>query len=432
MATRISTQLLDSITEESIYPVITPQFEEKPSTFNYFMKGEAEDVNSRGTRIPAYLIPSASNGWGAEGGKLPLPVADEDAAMRLRYARYRRAIEISWDALREMEKKGILLKGVMARVTRHSNSAFKSLNRSMFGTGDGTVAIPLSVSSTTVTYAATTAGGYTHGSRKILKNGRYQHIDSTGAILSGGMSGTVSTSTAVSRNGNTTGTATFDQVPNDLTTAIGVGTCRLVYENSYNREIRGFGYHFSNGNEIYQTLSRSDFPDLRATIVAAGGVEITVALFLLLDQEMKFRVEDVEELGEPAYIMNPTQVYGYELLGHSLKRAQMSEKTLDLGYNKREYNGRTFIEDVDCDYDKIFKCYKNSFKKFENRPFGPMKEGSGFWRDVPSFTVGSEDTGSHMERVRGYIGWDGELGCVQPSALGAITGLGFQDMGRSY
>lgn len=429
MATRISTQLLDSLSEESIFPVLVQQHEEKANAFNEFMKGKGEKIGTKGCKITGYFVPSASNGWTEEGGDLPIPAADEDANMRVRYARYRRAIEITWDALEEMEEGKTLLKGVMARVARHSNSAFKELNRQIYGNGDGTVAIPVSSSSTTVTFANSRTAGYTHGSRKILKNGRYQFIDTaTGAILSGGMTGNVATCTAFSRSA---ATATFNQVPNDMATPITNGTCRLVYANSYNLALRGFLYHFSNGNEVYQTLLRSDYTDLRATVVDAGGSEITVALFLLLDKEMTFRVDD-NDAGEGMYFCNPTQSYQYELLGHSAKRFTAKDKTLDLGYSKVAYNDKNFNEDVDCDFDKIYKVYKNAFKKFERTAFGPMKQGSGFWRDVPSFTAGSEDTGTHKERVRGYLGWSGELGCTHPGMLGVIKNLEYQAMGTSY
>jgi hypothetical protein len=428
MGTRITTQFLDAITEKVVLPVIYDQYEQKANTFNVFMKGKGEKVNSRGCGIPGDFVPSASNGWSEEGGDLPIPAADEQAQMLVRYARYRRGLELTWDALKDLEEGKTLMKGVMARVSKHTLSAIKELNRQMYGSGDGTVAIPLSVSSTTVTFAASRTSGYTHGSRKILKNGRYQFIDSTGAILSGGMSGTVCVCSSISRSGNT---ATFNQVPSDLTSAIATGTCRLVYQGSYNLAIRGFLYHFSNGNESYQTLLRSDYNDLRATVVDAGGSEITVALFLLLDKELTFRV-DAEDVGEALYFCNPTQSYMYEQLGHSAKRFTASDKTMDLGYERVAYNGKMFNEDVDCDYDKIYKAYKNVFKKFENRPLGPMREGSGFWRDVPSFAPGSEDTGTHKERVRGYIGWDGELGCTQPGALGVIKNLEYQQMGFGY
>jgi len=232
----------------------------------------------------------------------------------------------------------------------------------------------------------------------------------------------------ISRSG---ATATFNQVPNDLTAAIAAGTCRIVYANSYNRAIRGNLYHFSNGNEVYQTLSRSDFPDLRATVVDADSSEITIALFLELDQEMKFRTEG-DDAGDKMYLMNPSQRYQYELLGHSAKRFDGDSMKYDGGYKKVTYNGDVFTEDVDCDFDKIYLVYKKAFRKFENRPYGPLREGSGFWRDVPAFTVGSEDTGTHKERVRGYLGWDGELGCVHPNWLGVIKNLAFKKLGVNY
>ncbi|MEW6734528.1 MAG: hypothetical protein AB1489_24600 [Acidobacteriota bacterium] len=425
MATRITTQLLDSISEESVLKVITPQFEERAALWNKVMKGEGEDVTSRGCRIPLYLVPSASDGFTTEDSLLPIPTADEDGAARVRFIEYRKAIEITWSALLEMEKKGTIGGGLMKRVTRHYNSAFKFLSQMLYGSGDAQIAIATTVSGNTVTCASSTAAGSTFGSRKAKKNQRLQFFNANGdQIFGGGI--TVSTVQNFNRGAHT---IIFDAVPTDLATAISGGVVRIVPENSFNRGLRGFAYHFSNGNEFWQTLSRADYGDLRAVIVPASGSSITVALFLRLDQEMKFRVDEGEQSGRKTYIMAPEQIVEYELLAHATKRADMKETKVDLGFKEHEYNGNVLYEDVDAPKDIIFEWYEEAFKKFERREFGLMKEGSGIWKDVPGFTNGE---GSHYQRVRGYVGWDGELGCVRPGLLGAITGLAYTELGVSY
>lgn len=423
MATATTTQLLDSITEESVLKVVTPQFEQRAALWNKIMKGEGEDVGSRGCGIPMWLVPSASDGFTTEGSLLPIPAAEEHARARVRFIEYRSAIEFTWSALQELKRKGTLAGGLTEHMTRKYATCFKFLNQMLYGNGDAAVGVATAVNSLVVTFASTTATGSTHGSRKFKVNGRYQFYNSSNTQITGG-SVTVSVCTAVSRSGHT---ATFDALPSDLSSEISGGTVRAVPENSINKGPRGFAYHFSNGNEIWQTLSRSTYNDLRAVIVASpNSGSITVALFLKLNQEMKYRVDEGEASGKKAYVMAPEQISEYELLAHGLKRADMSEMSVDLGFTEHKYAGNTFYEDVDCDKDKIFIFYEQALKKFQRREFGLMNEGSGIWKDVPGFTSGS---GSHYQKSRAYVGWEGELGCVRPGLLGAITSLAYTELG---
>lgn len=430
MAIRINTQILDPILREVVMPDVPIQFQEKPKLYQWMMEGKGEEVNSRGTRIPMYIKPSASNGWRSEGAKLPMPVADEDVAARVRYTRYRRAIELTSDALIHMDSATNLVKGLAKRIARHTASAKKEINQQLYGPGTGEVAVvdtPLTKTTVTVTndtilFASTTALGSTHGVRKILVGGRYHWFSAAGVQRTGTTS--LLTCVAISRSAHT---ATFDvAIPTDV-----VATDILVYEDSYNMSLRGLRYHVTAGSEVWQTLSRADYPDLRAVVVPANSAYISVALFSRLEHEMMYRSDADSDMGDDAiHISSPAQRYSYELLGHSMKRYGGLDTKFDGGFKEVSHNGRTWVIDVDCDHDKIYRLKKDALKKFELRKFGLLDDDGRILYRVPGFATdyNSTSTGTHFELWRAYLGMDCDIGSDHPSSLGVINSLAIANL----
>lgn len=419
MAQTLTTQIIDPILKESVLPEVKTQFQEKKQLYSWIMMGQGEEITSKGCGIPAYVRPSASNGWRSEKDLFPTPVSDEDIRMRVRYTRYRRAFEISGDAFLHMDKPENLVKGLATRIARHTNSAMKEINQQLYGNGSGEVATVASggvdQGNNRLTFATTTAGGSTHGARKVLVNGRYNLVDpATGTIrVNGGSSAFVLT--AVSRD-VPNARVTFDDVPSDAAAAD-----ILVYDGSYNKALRGLKYHVNDDSGIYQTISRGDYEVLRAVVIPGGGNQITIALMSKLDHEMLYRHENDDD-GDMVYLMSPAQRYAYELLGHSIRDIDgVQERKYDGGFKEVSYNGKPFVIDVDCDHDKIYKLRKNTLKKFELREFGVIEnEGKVLW-DVPAFD--NTGTGTHVDAWRIYFGMEADLGCDMPSGNGVINNL---------
>lgn len=419
MAQTLTTQILDPLLKESVLPEIKTQFQEKKALYQWLMTGQGEEITSKGCGIPAYVRPSASNGWRGEKDLFPTPVSDEDIRMRVRYTRYRRAFEISGDAMQQLDSPQNLLKGLAARIARHTNSAMKEINQQLYGTGTGEVGVVatsgVNQGANRLTFATTTAGGSTHGSRKVLVNGKYNMVDpATGTIRkNGGSSAFVLTCVSVDRPN---ARATFDDVPSDAADAD-----ILVYDGSYNKALRGLKYHVNDDSGYYQTISRADYEMLRAVVINAGGSQITIALMSKLDHEMLFRNE-LDDDSDMVYLMSPAQRFGYELLGHAIREIDgVQERKYDGGFKEVSYNGKNFVIDVDCDHDRIYKLRKNTLKKFELREFSVIEnEGKVLW-DVPAFD--NTGTGTHVDAWRIYFGMEAELGCDMPSGNGVITNL---------
>jgi len=421
MAQTLTTQILDPLLKESVLPEVKTQFQEKKALYQWLMTGQGEEITSKGCGIPAYVRQSASNGWRGEKGLYPVPVSDEDIRMRVRYTRYRRAFEMSGDAFLQLDSPQSLLKGLAARIARHTSSAMKEINQQLYGNGNGEVATVASggvdQGNNRLTFATTTAAGSTHGSRKVLVNGRFNLVDPATSTTrkNGGGSTFVLTVASVDRPN---ARATFDDVPSDAA----AGDI-LVYDDSYNRALRGLKYHVNDDSGLYQSISRGDYEMLRAVVIPGGGNQITIALMSKLDHEMLYRHENDDD-GDMVYLMSPAQRYNYELLGHSLREIEgVQERKYDGGFKEVTYNGKPFVIDVDADHDKIYKLRKNSLKKFELREFGVVEnDGKVLW-DVPGFDA--TGTGSHVDAWRIYFAMEAELGCDMPSANGVINNLSF-------
>lgn len=413
MAIATNTQLIDPLLKKIHNPKVVKQFEQRRAVYNELMQGEGEDTNSLGTALQMYVRESPSNGWRPEAGRFPTPVAPEHVQARVRYTRYRRSMAVTDDVMAHMGKPELFIRKFSEWSALQTDSALKETNRQLYGVGTGEVAVRSATvdSGTTVTFRKVI--GDSHGSRKILIGGRYQFFTAAGVQkVAGGA--TVSVCTAVSRPNKT---ATFDAIPTDLADGD-----ILVYEDSFNNAIRGFKYHYSNGSEVYQTIPRDVYDVLKAVIVPAASQKISVALFSRLDHEMWYSVEDPDGVSG-FYLSSPAQHYLYELLGHSMKRASMTDKTWDGGYKDVKYNDKRWLVDVDCDHDRIYKVPKEYLKKYQLQGFRVFDDDGKVLRLRPGFD--SSGAGTHLGEWLVYYSMEVDLGCTCPAALGAITGLSF-------
>lgn len=426
MSQRMTTQLLDSVMREAIYDEIVGHFTQKTMLYNWLMEGDGEHINSLGCKLPGYFTPPAGNGFISEGAKGVSPTAAEHAAQRLRYTRFRHAIEYTYDALRHMQKAGEngLELGLNKDMTNHNMAAMKEMNRLCHGSGDaraGVVTASGSGASATVTFAKTTAAGWTLGSKFIQKNGLYDFVDITNNVVLAG-AGAMCTA----QPDYSAGTAVFDNVNAAVATALGSSYVVIaVKTGSWNKAFRGLDFHISNTSRTYQTLDTSTYRDLRATDVPAGGNPISVALFERLEKEMQYRTDGDE--GEVIYLSSPAQVESYKLLGYSAKRWEGDAKKFDGSFQDVSFGDKTWKEDIDAPKDKIRRLQKNALKKFQFRGWGPIDEGEGMWKTPPGYDS-TTGVGGHFERVRGNLGMDAEIGGVHPAALGQISGLDFANL----
>jgi hypothetical protein len=422
--TRLTTQLLDSTMKEAVYPEIEEHFTQKRMLYNWMFKGDGEHINSLGCKLPGYFTPPAGNGFISEGAKGVTPTAAEHAAMRLRYTRFRHAIEYTYDALRAMQNAGEngLAIGLNKDMANHNIAAEKQMNRLAYGTGDGRMGVLTASSGATLTFAKTTALGWTLGSKFIQKYATYDIIDITQSppVLR-------DTRQCIAQPDYVNGTAVFDsniaaQVATDIAAGDVVIVCK---QGDYNKAFRGLEFHIAATARNYQTLDTTTYRDLRATTVNGNSNPISVAIFKRMEQELLHRCDGDE--GEVIYLSNTQQSESYMLLGYSAKRWEGDADNFDGSFKTISYGDKKWVEDIDCPKDTIYRLAKDAIKKFEFRPWGPIDEGEGMWKSPSGFDT-TTGIGAHFERVRGNLGIDAEFGGIHPAALAKINNLDFSNL----
>lgn len=406
----VTTTTLNSWFIEYVQPETRKMFEEKHILLDLLMEGKSQKNNPRagGARITAYVNPDASNGALDEGAYLPLPGAPEDVEMRVPVRRKWKTGAVTGDVL-DMDDANTIGNLLSGTTKRQSQSFKKEMNQQCYGDGSGSKAIVSAVTSTGAGGILVLAGDG-RGSRQILKNGRMQLFTSAGVAHATGAA--VSTVTA---NNTSTNAVTFDNVPTDA--AIGD---LVVYENSYGRDIHGLEYHDNDDTGTYQGLTngRSLYPSLRSTVTDASNGALSTSLIDVLLTKME--VADTMDASQSNLVMisHPVQQQAYRALGYSLTRNvnASGNAKLDLGFPQVAHNGIPWKTDRDCPKTIIYFINMAALQRFVIREAGLLNRGGEVLRMKPG-------SGIHGDVWLYYFSFKGDIGCVQPNALGKIKAL---------
>jgi hypothetical protein len=392
---------------EIVDPDVKKQFEESAKAIKLVPQGKAKFTNSRGVRLVSQVEPNPGMAWFGEGEQYATANTSKKIAMRVFFTRYAIARSLTGDAIDTTSRES-LLNALSSGIREDTDTAMKEFNRQFYGTGTGAIATVTSVSGTSVTFGSSGSNTTSYGARKILLRGEYNFINpSTGAIRVGSGTGvSVPSSRTLS-----TGVVVFDAVASD----VAAGDL-LVWKNSYNRSIHGLDYHVNNDTGSYQGQSRADYEALRAVVIDAAvssvNQPLSVALLDRAELESVYRTGSDGSVDDLTIISSPTQVAAYKLLGYNLVRYDGPNAKFDAGLNVTSHNGHPWVVDVDCPNDAIYIIRKNTFGKFEVKPFGIMKEGGQVLRPVHSFN--SSAVGGYFDKFIYYIGGKMDVGCYEP------------------
>jgi hypothetical protein len=326
-----------SLLIEIVRKVVEDGIEKKDVTFSRIEKDtEAQNTNSLGVRLPVMVEDNASEEWrSTEGADFAPTDAEVYKNLSITYTRVYKSAEFTADVAqldKQPEKIAPIIAGSVAKATAKLK---KSLNRMVFGAGDGEIARYSSGTGTTSIVFTSTSGNY-FGSTKLDKRARIQFYDSTLATArNGGQVFTVASKT------NATSTAVLDAAPtlsaNDV----------AVFANSVSASINGFGNIIASSGNIHG-LSRTTYPALNCATVAAGGAALSASLLDQLGNTMAFKT-GMEKQEGCVMIWSPTQRQAYLNLGYELK--QFTGEKLDLGFDGISHSNINIVTDVDCPDD---------------------------------------------------------------------------------
>ena len=187
-------------------------------------------------------------------------------------------------------------------------------------------------------------------------------------------------------------------VQGDTTTAVGIF-------------LNGLGAIVDDGTAVttFQGISRTSFPQWKATIFANAGTPRDLSLQLLQS------LVDVPETisGVPIDLIVGSYNARNQYLQLLVSQKRFMQEKLDGGFTVLEYNGKTFLVDVDAPDDTIFGLTRSTIKRFGL--FEPRFDDSD--GNVLKYIGTADDT------FIGFLKMYGNLGTEQSNANAKITDL---------
>lgn len=161
-------------------------------------------------------------------------------------------------------------------------------------------------------------------------------------------------------------------------------------------------------NTNIQSISKSTYPVLQATVVAAGGVSISNKLL----QQIETGVENASNSLVKDVWSSRTQRDKYLELLTPMKRF-MNDDAMDSGARKPvEWNGKPWNVDKDCAEDEIFMFGEKGIEKFVLTEPDIVDKDGAVIRALPGADIYQGYYKSHMN-----------LGSLMPNRNGKLTGL---------
>lgn len=426
----INTGRTDVLYRQRLLDKITKTFQEMLVLFDLIGQGTPEVIGQLGLEFVMNVEPAGPGVFTNEQAAFPDPNPLKDVRGSVKYATYQRTISWSGQEWVNMQKlsDGQVLEKYGARVNRDILTGKKEMNQMLYGTHTGEVGrviagsgLPATVTSP-VYLAQSVSDGNTFGSFKFQSIGSYyQFFTSAGVQRTDG--GVTSSKLTGIIHSPTASYLTFDNLPNSTGTPTLAAGDIIVPAGTYGKAPYGLDYHFSTSG-VRQNLSLDLYRNLRATILQASNANLSAVLLSKLKHALSFRVEG--EVSDNAIILtSPTQSFAYELNGHPLRRAAMSDRIYDGSFSKVEYEGKVWTICPDCPRDAVYRWVKGDIERAELHPYGNWEVNGQL--QFPAW-AGTSQAGTHAFRVLMYFIWMGQTFCRQPNNLSALRGLFMTDL----
>ncbi len=383
---------------------LTKQYEEVALLHNRLQKGKGTKIGDRGVEIPSHLTGNYNHAFMADAGEFPVGGSNLVKRAQVFFKNFAFATRLSGAAIDSINSMDVayIKDWLQFNLDESMSAGYKMSNIYAHGVGDGRLAT-LSAdggSSTTQTVS-------NNDKNRFLKDGLKIDIVTPGT-------GAVAGSSNIDNHAASSTTFT-------TLTAIDPGTSTdiVVASGSFNLAITGMKAiidDVNNASAIFQGLSRNTYTGYRAFRVNAGTTGLdTSHLRRLLSAGIHIAVG---ELNRDALELwsHPAQTSAYSALGWGLKRFTGDAKSVDLGFTTYEYEGINWVEDVDCDKDRIEAIDFSTMAKYVAKDFGWDDKTGSILRQV----VG---TNTYKDQYEAFMTSRYNYGCTRPNKNGYIDGL---------
>lgn len=383
---------------------LTKQYEESALLHNRLQKGKGTKIGDRGVEIPTHLTGNYNHTFMTDGGEFPVGGSNLVKRAQIFFKNYAFATRLSGAAIDSINSMDVayIKDWLQFNLDESMSAGYKMGNIYAHGTGSGRLAtISSGANSATQTVNNTDAN-------RFLKDGLL--VDSvtpaTGAI----------TAAAGSILNSKASATTFTTVAAMTTTVTGD---IIVASGAFNLAITGMKAIIddtTNGPVVFQGLSRSTYPAYRAFRVNAGTTGLdTSHLRRALSAGIHIAVGELNRDALEIW-SHPSQTSAYSSLGWNLKRFEGDSKSVDLGFTSYEYEGINWVEDVDCDKDRIEFVDFSTLAKYVAKDFGWDDKTGSILRQV----VG---TNSYKDQYEAFMTARFNYGCTRPNKNAFIDGL---------
>lgn len=385
---------------------IAKQFEEVALMHNRLQKGRGTKISDRGVEIPTHLTGNYNHRFMTDGGDFPVGGSNLVKRAQVFFKNYAFAARMTGGAIDSINSldTAYIKEWLQFNLDETMGSGYKMGNIYAYGTGNGRLAtISSGANSATQTVSNTDANRY-------LRDGLV--IDavttSTGVVTA---SGTIDNHAASSTT-FTTLAAMTTTVTSDV----------IVASGSYNLAIMGLAGMIddtTNGAVNFQGLSRNQYTGYRAFRVGAGANGLDVSYLRRMLAAGVFISSGELNRDALELVSHPCQTSAYSALGWNLKRFKGDDKTIDFGFTRYEYEGISWMEDVDCQKTSIYAVDFSTINKYVAKDFGWDEKTGSILRQVPSATSGI----AYKDSFEAY--WTGRYnyGCTRPNKNAWIDNL---------
>lgn len=382
---------------------LSKQYEDSALFHNRLQKGKGTKIGDRGVEIPTHLSGNFNHAFMADGGEFPVGGSNLVKRAQVFFKNYAFATRLTGAALDSINSMDVayIKDWLQFNLTESMSAGYKMGNIYAHGLGTGRLAtISTGANSATQTVSNNDAN-------RFLRDGLVVQsvTPGTGVVTA---SGTISNAKA-----SATTFTTVAAMSTTLTSDI------IVASGSFNLAITGKKVMIddtTNAAVTFQGISRTTYPAYRAFRVAAGTVGLDVShLRRALSAGIHIAVGELNRDALEIW-SHPAQTTAYSSLGWNLKRFQDKSKSIDLGYTTYEYEGISWVEDVDCDKDRLDFIDFSTMAKYVAKDFGWDNRTGSILRQVPG-------TSAYKDLYEAYMTARYNYGCTAPNKNAFVEGL---------
>lgn len=359
---------------------------------------QTKKLTEKGWRIP-YLdrMPGGHTAFTASSTDFNAAIAPQTQSLWVYPVRYALPIQLDGSVIQAFKTNpSDAIVSYQASMDWYITAASKRINQMCYGDGTGGLAFITNDEATgsqTVECDTTAAAGYGHtkGAKWLLKNHVYDCVTEATATVNGTL--TVTTEGSAS----CVGTFSGDPAAGD----------RVVDRGAYNKYFRGFAHLNSNTSRTLQGLATGTFPDLNAYGVDLAGSLLTVSTIAQAKAGLHVRNNAENSKNGLLCFAPPGQLYLLRVQGYNLSQYIRNTDDGDIvkGIATKYTDGDTvFVQDADCDEDRLYFFDPSQISRFEEMPFGAYDFDGQDLRMV----LGTNNTGS--DTWQKAIGWKGNMG----------------------